>query len=131
MENPTTQINLGNDYYALVDTDYAQVLEKFQWRAVKAHCNFYAKATINADGKKLDISMHRFVAHTPRHYVCHHINHDSLDNRRENLVNMSKQEHSAYHSLNNITIKRDRNYIVKTPENLTTPTETKTTPHTQ
>jgi hypothetical protein len=128
MESPTKKINLGNDFFAIVDADYQKVLEKFSWRAVKAHCNYYAKATINSGGKKLDISMHRFVAHTPRHFVCHHINHDSLDNRRENLVNMTKQEHAAYHSLNNITIKRDRNWSILTPEKLTTPTETNTPP---
>jgi len=125
MENPKAKIDLGNGFFAIVDADYKAVLEKFSWRAVKAHCNWYAKATINAAGKILDISMHRFIAHTPRHYVCHHINHDSLDNRRENLVNMTKQSHASYHSLNNITIKRDRNWITKTPENLATPTEPK------
>jgi len=109
METKTEKVDLGNGFEALVDTDLVPVLKKFSWRAVKSRVNYYAKATIISNGKKLEISMHRFIAHCPRHCIVHHRNFDSLDNRRENLLIMSKQEHADFHSLNNISIKFARN----------------------
>jgi len=48
------------------DTGYAV------WRGVK-------------DGKKQTIRMHRLVTNCPRGKVIDHVNHDKLDNRKENL----------------------------------------------
>lgn len=80
-------------------------LKNFHWRAVKAHFGWYAKATIHRDGKQFDIAMHRFIARTKLPQVTHHINGDTLDNRRENLQNMDKIDHKLHHANNRILRK--------------------------
>jgi len=55
--------------------------------------------------------MHRFIAQTPRGMICHHRNHNSLDNRLDNLANQDKRSHTLHHQANSINIKRDPSYI--------------------
>ncbi len=105
MDNNIALIPLTFGKVAIVDKDYVHVLRKFAWRAVKAKHNWYAKADILVDGKTITISMHRFVARTPFGQVCHHIDRDSLHNRRHNLVNMEKSKHTAEHTMNNLQVK--------------------------
>lgn len=98
-------IQLTQDKFAIVDSDYVHVLRKFAWRAVQHKRSWYAKCTITHYKKQVDISMHRFVARTTFGEVCHHINGNSLDNRRENLVNMTKDGHNLLHANNKILVK--------------------------
>lgn len=106
----SSEIPLGNGMYAIVDTDKLDVLLRFNWRAVKARRNWYAKATFKADDKYVTISMHRFLAKTRLPQICHHRNHNSLDNRIDNLENMSKFSHTAYHRMNNILVKLEEKF---------------------
>jgi hypothetical protein len=92
---------------AIVDPWRYRALSKFHWRAVQHKRSWYAKTTIYKDGKQIDISMHRFVARTPFGQVCHHINHNSLDNREHNLENQTKRNHDTYSRNNKILIKYD------------------------
>jgi hypothetical protein len=98
-------IKLTQGKVAIVDADYVDVLKKFKWRAVQAHHNWYAKADIIHYGKKITISMHRFIARTPLGMITHHINENSLDNRRDNLSNMDKKSHHIHHANNRIIKK--------------------------
>lgn len=93
--------------FAIVDDDRYDALMKFSWRAVQAHSSYYAKTTITKNGKKIDICMHRFVARTPAGMVTHHKNKNSLDNRAENLENMTKDDHKFLERQSRIRIKRD------------------------
>lgn len=106
-EQETTHgiIPLTKGKFAIVDSDYVHVLRNFAWRAVQHKRSFYAKSTIVRDDNPIDISMHRFVARTKFPEVCHHINGDSLDNRRKNLVNMSTDGHNLLHANNKILIQ--------------------------
>lgn len=103
-------IQLTQGKVAIVDNHRYAALNKFSWRAVHAHNNWYAKTTIRRDGTDIDISMHRFIARTPFGHVCHHVNGNSLDNREANLLNMSKQEHTMLERNNRIRIKREPGY---------------------
>lgn len=100
-------IPLTHDKVAIVSAYREPALLKFSWRAVQHKRSFYAKTTIVKSGRKIDISMHRFIARTPFGQVCHHSNGNSLDNRDENLENMSKKQHDLLHTLNSILIKYD------------------------
>lgn len=115
-------IPLGQGKFAIVDRVDLPVLLKFKWRAVKANRNWYVKATIYKSGEKIDICMHRFLARTKFPMVTHHINHNSLDNRRANLENMTQKDHTAYHQMNNIQIKRIDDPTVLFGESLNIPT---------
>ena len=89
----------------IVDALYKPILLKFNWRAVQAKRSWYAKADIVSHGKTITISMHRFIARTPRGMVCHHKNGNSLDNRKSNLENMTKKAHDLHHKNNKCLIK--------------------------
>lgn len=99
-------IRLTQGRVAIVDPDRYAALNKFTWRAVKAKHNWYAKTTIYVHGSPVTISMHRFIARTPRGWVCHHIDGNSLNNQRDNLINMTKQEHTAISRNDKILVLR-------------------------
>lgn len=120
-ESTVALIDLGQGKTAIVDRVDLPVLLKFKWRAVKANRNWYVKATIYKSGEKIDICMHRFLARTKFPMVTHHINHNSLDNRRANLENMTQKDHTAYHQMNNIQIKYKDNPTVLFGESLNIP----------
>lgn len=98
-------IKLTNGKVAICDDDTYPGLMKFSWRAVKGKCCYYAKSTIKDKYRNYDLSMHRMVARTPFGQVTHHINGNSLDNRRCNLENQDKLAHTLYHANNNIRRK--------------------------
>jgi len=115
MTEPTIKILPENSNYALVPAgpnhtaivsreDYP-TLSHYTWQTVKSRWGLYVQASYTIDGKKHHICMHRLVAHTPRGQVCHHINRRTLDNRRENLINMDKRAHAMLHTNDNILIK--------------------------
>lgn len=115
MEN-IKQIPLGNGKFALVDADLYPSLVKYKWRAVKGKTSFYAKTTIHSKKYSFDISMHRLIAQTKSPMVCHHKNFNTLDNRRVNLENMTKDAHNRLHKMNTVRILRKAGYEFTDPE---------------
>jgi hypothetical protein len=95
---PPFIIPLSKSKYAIVDRDLYQFLRKYHWKAVKSAHTFYAVAKFSLVGQNHYIKMHRLIAKTPVGMVCHHINGNSLDNRRCNLVNMTPEEHDSMFS---------------------------------
>jgi len=105
-QNPNYRtIPLTQGKIAIVDAERYDALMKFSWRAVRAKHNWYAKANSKDPKKPWTISMHRFIARTPSGMVTHHINGNSLDNRKINLENQSKLQHTQYHANNSIRRK--------------------------
>lgn len=102
---PHTLIPLTQGKVAIITASREAALLKFSWRAVKSQWNWYAKATLGPKRPGIEISMHRFVARTPFGLVCHHDNRNSLDNRDENLENMTKQQHNLLHANNGVLVK--------------------------
>lgn len=83
-----TQIRLSKGLYALVSPEDFDFLNAVTWCASHESrgTKWYA---VRFEGKK-KLRMHRLVAERvfgeiPEGYVVDHINHNSLDNRRENL----------------------------------------------
>ena len=98
-------IELTEGQVAIVDEKHYDRLMKYKWRAVKYKRSWYAKTDVFHYNKRTQISMHRMVANTPKHLVCHHLDGNSLDNREKNLMNMTKAHHTAYHQQNNVKVK--------------------------
>jgi hypothetical protein len=86
------RIHLTRSQFAKVDPEDYIWLSQFRWHCKVNKCAIYAVRTINHAGKSKRIFMHRLIASTPSRLVCDHINHNGLDNRKQNLRNCTKQE---------------------------------------
>ncbi len=82
------RIELSQGAFALVsDSDIARI-RGMRWRL---HNRGYA-ITHNPAHRGHHIMMHRLIAGTPKHLETDHINGNRLDNRRENLRDVSRSE---------------------------------------
>ncbi len=97
-DTPFVEIPLQNDMVTLVDPSVFPIVSKFHWYAKKSRGKYYACTKVVKCGKVKFFRMHRVLALTPKGMICHHINWNSLDNRRENLQNMTHYEHAKYYS---------------------------------
>jgi hypothetical protein len=85
------QIPLTRNKVALVDDmDYERV-SQISWRA--QHSSTQSTWYAIKSGNQWE-SMHRFIMDCPRDKEVDHINHDGLDNRRENLRIVTKSQNA-------------------------------------
>lgn len=99
MPNPITvkdgvvRILLAKGREALVSEDDYPLVKGFRWYAQKADKTYYVNAsTPLVNGKRTNISIHRLLCSDPKGYEVDHINHNPLDNRRENLRVVTHRE---------------------------------------
>jgi len=97
-ESPFKIIYLQNDFICKVDPEWFGILATKHWYAKQSLCKYYACRKVVEDGITWFERMHRVVAATQPGMVCHHINNNSLDNRRANLRNMTYFEHAKLYS---------------------------------
>lgn len=83
---------------ALCDPKWLYTLMSLHWYAKKSRDLWYACSKVVTDGKVKFLRMHRIVAQTPDGMIPHHLNGNTLDNRRENLLNITEFEHQKYFS---------------------------------
>lgn len=83
-------VNLTQGKVCLVDQEDVSKLQQYSWYAAKDKEKFYARATING----VIIGMHRFLLGATPDQTIDHINSNSLDNRKENLRNVSKRQNT-------------------------------------
>ena len=81
------KIQLTQGLFAVVDDEKFEYLNQFKWCANKGTKNktHYAVRGIRFNGEYTMEYMHRVVAGVEDGQVVDHINHDTLDNRKENL----------------------------------------------
>ena len=91
------EIQLNKQFVTIIDAEDFLELSKYHWRLKRSYNCYYAVARCRHHGKTMEIKMHRLIAKTPAGYECHHINHDTLDNRKSNLQNLSKNAHLCAH----------------------------------
>jgi len=90
------KIPLTKSQFAKVDPEDYIWLSQFRWFCqVGAGRCYAARNTPATSGvRQKQIMMHRVLADTPAHLVCDHINHDGLDNRKQNLRNCTRQQNN-------------------------------------
>ena len=95
--NNPYKIPIGSRSFAIVDSEDLESLSRNHWRLVKSNRCFYAARRFRKNGRVFEIKMHRDIMHTPPGYDCHHKNHNTLDNRKSNLENLTPDQHRAAH----------------------------------
>lgn len=105
IEGDTALLPLGldaKDGYAVVDKRFAH-LDKYNWHCINPRKdNRYRYAQARIDGKT--VLLHRLVADTPDGLVTDHVNHDTLDNRRANLLVCTPSENRMNYILVGATL---------------------------
>ncbi len=92
---PYCEIPLTQNRVAKVDpADYIW-LSQFRWCCKVGRDRCYAIRHIQDHGRTKRIHMHRQIMDTADDMICDHINHDGLDNRRDNLRNCTLEQNNA------------------------------------
>jgi len=88
------EIPLTQGQVALVDDDDAEWLSKRKWQATyfPSVKGYYATCATRKNGKRTCYLMHRVIMNTPKHLECDHKFHNTLDNRRKHLQNVTHRE---------------------------------------
>jgi len=107
--NELKKIPLQNGLETLVDDNTFGPLNKFRWYAKKSAGTYYVCRFVQHDKKRKIIFMHRMIMKCPLWWEVHHKNHNPLDNRRKNLIVLSKEHHKMLHMSREITGKIEHN----------------------
>lgn len=86
-------IPLDSGLFAILDPDDIERLGHYRWKALKSKACIYAVRRETVRGKRQTIRMHREVMHCPDNCVVHHINKNTLDNRKINLLVVTPDQH--------------------------------------
>lgn len=78
----------------------------YRWRAKRGWGGWYAAARIKVNGRPRWFYLHRLIAKCPAGMVTHHIDGDTMNNRRANHKNMSPAEHEDLHKLYKIGTRK-------------------------
>lgn len=95
---PWAFLRLPNHKVTMIDEDRYENLNRFTWHLKKSFQCWYVVRKIRLSHRTFYVRLHRIVAGTPPHLVCHHQNHNTLDNRDANLLNMTWYEHGKMYS---------------------------------
>ncbi len=84
---------------AIVDDEDYEMLKLFPW---SFNPNGYIRTTVYLPDKKMTIRLHRIIINAPKEMSVDHINHNKLDNRKQNL-------RVCTHQQNHMNRKPDKN----------------------
>ena len=89
------KIKLTKGKYTLVDDSDYQSLNKHKWYAwTPNQRDFYAIRDKMANRKRIQIRMSRFLINAEKGQIVDHINHNTLDNRKNNLRICNRKENA-------------------------------------
>lgn len=80
-----------------ISVDKVNECKMFRWwmhHDGYVYCKMKSGTKPNGNGIWKNVQLSRFLAGTPNGLVCDHINHDTLDNRDENLRNCTIQQNA-------------------------------------
>ncbi len=90
------QISLTQGKFAIVDDEDFEYLNEYNWYAYKGRATFYARRNVRDEktNKQTLIRIHREILKAKKGQHVDHINHNGLDNRKENLRVCNNSENS-------------------------------------
>lgn len=86
------RIKLTQGKYALVDDADFEWLNQWKWYAMNLHGFWYAATWIQKN-----VYMHRLILDAPKGKDVDHINHDTLNNQRQNIRVCTHQQNTQNH----------------------------------
>ena len=89
------KIKLPKGRFCLVDDEDFEYLNQWKWYSWwnKTIKSYYVGRNIRTGPhRKTKIMIHRVIMKTPKHLVVDHINHNTSDNRKVNLRNVTHQQ---------------------------------------
>jgi hypothetical protein len=87
-EHCMIEIPLTQGQFAIIDDEDFKLVNEYTWYAAwSTNTNsFYAHTSVrNPNGKQVLLGMHRLIMDAPKGMHVDHIDHNTLDNRREKL----------------------------------------------
>ena len=90
------EILLTQNQSTFVDDENYVKLSKYKWFAQQSRDSYYAgrKSPRDKSGKQTTILMHRIIMECPSNMQIDHINHNTLDNRKQNLRVCSQSQNN-------------------------------------
>jgi hypothetical protein len=79
------EIQLTRGLVALIDDEDYKLVSMYKWYAGMSGGTAYARTNTYINGRRTIIRMHRIIMNACREIQVDHINHNGLDNRKENL----------------------------------------------
>lgn len=95
---PYVRIPLAAGGETLISREDYSWVKNHSWTIKKSFYRSYVGRWTKINGQRTFKILHRVITRCPSDYVVHHINHNTLDNRRDNLQVLTKFEHKEYHS---------------------------------
>jgi len=80
----------------MIDPEDYEKIKRYHWRLVRSNSCSYAVRKFTRQGKTFYVRMHRQIMNCPKGKEVHHINHDTLDNRKCNLAIVTPWEHKNF-----------------------------------
>lgn len=107
------KIQLTQGKVALVDNEDFEYLNQWKWYAHwnKDTQSYYAIRNSGTYPNRVTIRMSRVVADTPIGLVCDHINHNTLDNQKHNLRNVTYSQNGMNRKSQRKSKLREKNII--------------------
>lgn len=96
-------IELSQNQKALVDDEDFLYLSTNKWSALysKGTRSYYAVRSVKVNNKWTTIAMHRIIMNSEKGALVDHINHNTLDNRKENLRVCNALQNAQNRNINN------------------------------
>jgi len=94
-------IPLTQGKYSIVDTNCYNLLSGYKWQILNTSYGISARrGSYRPNGKSLTVLMHRQIMSCPDGMLVDHENHNTSDNRRQNLRVCTRQQNNANRMLN-------------------------------
>ena len=98
-------IPLNHGKIAIVDHADYELLCQCHWHARRSHSKWYAVRKVRTGRTCRTIFIHRQIGRARPDQQVHHLNHNSLDNRRCNLIALDPREHDLLDRLDRLQLK--------------------------
>lgn len=88
--NVTAMLELSDGSVAIVDSQDLSLVSSYAWSLPRSSASRYPVGSRADLGAAETVFLHRLIAEAGPEDIVIHLNHDTLDNRRENLAVMGR-----------------------------------------